>query len=26
VEGRLEEFGTERFLATARGRFFPVKH
>lgn len=24
VEGRLEEFGTERILATARGRFFPV--
>ena len=25
VEGRLEGFGTERLLATARGRFFPVK-
>lgn len=22
VEGRLEEFGTERLLATARGKFF----
>jgi uncharacterized protein (TIGR00369 family) len=25
VEGRLEEFGTGRLLATARGRFFPMK-
>jgi acyl-coenzyme A thioesterase PaaI-like protein len=25
VEGQLEEFGTERLVATARGRFFPVK-
>jgi acyl-coenzyme A thioesterase PaaI-like protein len=25
VEGELEEFGTERLVATARGRFFPVK-
>ena len=25
VEGRLEEFGTRKLLATARGRFFPVK-
>jgi acyl-coenzyme A thioesterase PaaI-like protein len=25
VEGRLEEFETGRLLATARGRFFPVK-
>jgi acyl-coenzyme A thioesterase PaaI-like protein len=25
VEGGLEEFGTERLLATARGRFFPFK-
>jgi hypothetical protein len=24
VEGHLEESGTERVLATARGRFFPV--
>ena len=24
VEARLEEFGTDRVLATARGRFFPV--
>jgi len=24
VEARLEEFGTDRLLATARGRFFPV--
>lgn len=24
VEGQLEEFGTERLLATARGRFFPI--
>jgi acyl-coenzyme A thioesterase PaaI-like protein len=24
VEGQLEEFGTERLVATARGRFFPV--
>lgn len=24
VEGRLEEFGSERVLATARGRFFPI--
>lgn len=24
VEGQLEEFGTGRVLATARGRFFPV--
>ena len=25
VEGRLEDLGTSRVLATARGRFFPVK-
>lgn len=25
VEGHLEEFGTERVLATARGRFFPTR-
>ncbi|OLC16526.1 MAG: thioesterase [Candidatus Rokubacteria bacterium 13_1_40CM_69_27] len=25
VQGRLQEFGTNRLLATARGRFFPVK-
>jgi acyl-coenzyme A thioesterase PaaI-like protein len=25
VEGRLEEFGNGRVLATARGRFFPTK-
>lgn len=25
VEGRLEELGTERVLATARGRFFPIR-
>jgi len=25
VEGRLEDLGTRRILATARGRFFPVK-
>ncbi len=24
VEGRLEELGSERLLATARGRFFPI--
>jgi uncharacterized protein (TIGR00369 family) len=25
TEGRLEEFGTDRVLATARGRFFPLE-
>ncbi len=25
AEGRLEELGTEQLLATARGRFFPIK-
>lgn len=25
VQGSLEEFGADRLLATARGRFFPVR-